>query len=103
MPTTREIFAAFPSRYVPGRVSRTLTYYFSIGDDKFTVRLDPTACTVTPGKVEGADCVIKADPAVFQALVLQGKAPGALDIARGRFKTNDVSLLANLKDCFRMP
>lgn len=103
MPTTHEIFAAFPSRYIPGRIARPVTYYFSVGDDKYTVKLDAAVCTVTPGKTEHADCVIKADPGVFQALVLQGKAPGALDIARGRFKTNDPSLLLALKDCFRTP
>ncbi len=101
MPTTREIFAAFPSRYVSGRVSKPMTYYFSVGDEKYTVRLDPSACTVTPGKTENADCVVKADPKVFEALVLHGKAPGPLDIARGKFKTNDPSLLLALKDCFR--
>ncbi len=103
MPTTSEIFAAFPARYIPGRTPRSLTYYFSIGEDKYTVRLDPAACTVTPGKTENADCVVKADPAVFAALVLHGKAPGPIDLARGRFKTNDPALLITLKDCFRTP
>jgi long-chain acyl-CoA synthetase len=103
MPTTREIFAAFPSRYIPGKLPSPRTFYFSIGEEKWSVRLDPAACTVTPGKIEGADCVVKSDPKVFEALVMQGKAPGALDIARGKFKTNDPSLLMALKDCFRMP
>ncbi|MDP2306133.1 MAG: hypothetical protein Q8P18_08895 [Pseudomonadota bacterium] len=101
MPTTQEIFAAFPSRYIPGRIARPVTYYFSVGEAKYTVKLDAAACTVTPGKTENADCVVKADPGVFEALVLKGKAPGPLDIARGRFKTNDPSLLLALKDCFR--
>lgn len=101
MPTTQEIFAAFPSRYIPGRIARPVTYYFSVGTDKYTVKLDAAECTVIPGKTENADCVVKADPGVFEALVLKGKAPGALDIARGRFKTNDIALLAALKDCFR--
>ena len=101
MPTTREILEAFPSRFVPGKAPRALTYYFSVGEERWTLRLDARACTMTPGKVEGADCVIKADPRVFQALVLEGKAPGALDIARGKFKTNDPSLLMVLNDCFR--
>lgn len=101
MSTTRQIFDAMPARYVPGKVPRALTFYFSVGDEKVTVRMDATACTVAPGKTENADCVVKADPAVFEALVLKGKAPGPLDIARGKFKTNDVALLALLKDCFR--
>jgi putative sterol carrier protein len=101
MASVREIFATMPSRYVPGKVSKPTSFYFSIGDDKYTVCLDAAACTVTPGKVEGADCVVKADPRVFEDLVLRGKAPGAFDIARGKFKTNDPSLLMTLKECFR--
>ncbi|MFZ5481505.1 MAG: hypothetical protein ACOZNI_32385 [Myxococcota bacterium] len=102
MPTTREIFDAMPGRFVPGKAPRPLTFYFSVGDDKYTLRLDAKTCEVRPGKVEGADCVVKADPRVFEDLVLKGKAPGALDIARGKFKTNDPSLLMVLKDCFRV-
>lgn len=101
MASPRELMLDFPRRYLPGRVDRTLTYYFSVGDDKYTLTLTPTACTLTPGKPEHADCVVKADPAVFEALVLRDKIPGPIDIARGRFKTNDVALLSRLKDCFR--
>lgn len=101
MPAIREIFDAMPGRYLSGKVPRPLTYYFSVGDEKYTVRMDSAACTVTPGKTQHADCVVKADPKVFEDLVVRGKAPGPLDIARGKFKTNDVSLLAQLKDCFR--
>ncbi len=88
-------------RYVPGKVPRALTYYLSIGDHKFVMKLDATACTITPGKVDNADCVIKSHPDVFARLVLERKAPGALDIARGRFKTSDVGLLSLLGECFR--
>lgn len=101
MSTTRQIFDAMPGRYVPGKVPRPLTFYFSVGEDKYTVRLDAQKCEVAPGKTDNADCVVKADPGVFENLVLKGKAPGPLDIARGRFKTNDVGLLSVLKDCFR--
>lgn len=101
MATTRDIFDAMPARFVPGKAPRALTFYFSVGDDKYTVRLDATKCEVKPGKADNADCVVKADPSVFEALVLKGKAPGPLDIARGKFKTNDVALLSVLKDCFR--
>jgi hypothetical protein len=100
MPTPREIFEAMPARFVPGKAPRALTYYFSVGDDRWTLRVDKATCSVSPGKTEGADCVVKAHPDVFVNLVLHGKAPGALDIARGRFKTNDPSLLLTLKDCF---
>lgn len=100
MPSTRAIFDAMPGRYIAGKLARPLTFYFSIGDEKYTVRL-AEACVVTPGKTENADCVVKSDPAIFEALVLRNKAPGPFDIARGKFKTNDPGLLLALKDCFR--
>lgn len=88
-------------RYLPGKVPRALTYYLSIGEHKYVMKLDSASCTITPGKVENADCVIKSHPDVFESLVIKRKAPGPLDIARGRFKTSDVALLALLQDCFR--
>lgn len=97
-----ELIASLESRYVPGKVQRDITYYFSVGDEKHTLRVTPTSAKVSPGKPENADCVVKADPDVFLNLVLKGKAPGPIDIARGRFKTNDVGLLAQLKECFRL-
>ena len=101
MSSSRALLLSFPQRFLPGKVDRPLTYYFSIGDDKYTLKVTPTECTLTPGKTEGADCVVKADPAVFEALVLKGKMPGPLDIARGKFKTNDPGLLMKLKEAFR--
>ncbi|MSQ02949.1 MAG: hypothetical protein EXR71_13855 [Myxococcales bacterium] len=95
------LVAEMTRRYLPNKVPRALVYYLSIGENKYTMRLDAGACTITQGKVEGADCVIKAHPDVFENLVIKRKAPGPLDIARGRFKTNDVALLALLGDCFR--
>lgn len=99
--TPDQLVAEMAKRYVTGKVPRDLTYYLSIGEFKYTMRLSQTACTITPGKVENADCVIKSDPAVFVNLVLHRKAPGPFDIARGKFKTSDVALLSLLSDCFK--
>ena len=100
MNSASERISSCQSRYVPGRIDLYLTYYFSVGDEKHTLRLTPTTCAISPGKPEHADCVVKADPEVFVKLVLHGKQPGPLDIARGRFKTNDVALLLKLRECF---
>ncbi len=101
MSSASAILAALPGRYIPGKTPKTVVYYFSIGDLKYTLSLHPDRCEVAPGKPENADCVVKSDPAVFENLVVHGKAPGAFDIARGKFKTNDVGSLMLLKDCFR--
>lgn len=101
MSSAQALIASLPARYVPRRIDRTVTYYFSVGEEKHTLVLTPDTCTVKAGKPENADCVVKADPDVFMNLVMHGKVPGTLDIMRGRFKTNDVALLTRLKDCFR--
>jgi putative sterol carrier protein len=101
MSTISKIFEAMADRYRPGKVSKTRTYYFSIGDDKYTVTCNPSDCKVEQGKtVDNADVVLKATPDVFEKMVLKGKLPGALDIARGKIKTNDPGALKDLKDWF---
>lgn len=101
MSDVRSIFESMPSRYIPGKIQKALTYYFSVGDEKWTVALDPKACTATPGKPENADVILKCDPKLFSNMVLKGKMPGPLDIARGKIKTNDPSALQNLMTCFK--
>ena len=94
------LIASFQKRFVPGSVDRPLTWYFSIGEEKHTLLVTPTSCEVRPGKPANADCVVKATPEVFVNLVVHGRQPGPLDIARGRFKTNDVALLLKLRTVF---
>jgi putative sterol carrier protein len=101
MSTISKIFESMSARYQPGRAKAPRTYYFSIGDDKYTVKCTPTDCQVESGKtVDNADVVLKATPDVFEKMVLKGKLPGALDIARGKIKTNDPGALKDLRDWF---
>lgn len=103
MSVVREIFQQMPSRYRPGQVTDTVTYYFSVGAEKWTATLRPDSCEVQPGKlVDNASCVLKCDPGLFEKMVLKGKTPGPLDIARGKIKTSDVDLLRKLPSYFRM-
>jgi hypothetical protein len=91
------------ARYQPGHVSKTVTYYFSVGGEKWTATLKPDHCDIQPGKhTDNADCVLKCDPGLFEKMVLKGKKPGPLDIARGKIKTSDVDLLRKLSVYFRM-
>ena len=95
-----EIFAHMPERYVPGSVKAPVSWYFSVGPDRYTVYLTPESCRVEPGKQQ-ADHVLKIHPDVFRKLVLDGKRPSTLDIARGRIKVSDPSALMGLAGCFR--
>ena len=96
-----KIFEQMPSRYLKGKVSKTRVYYFSIGDFRATVTLEPDSVSVEPGKkVDNADVVLKTTPALFEKMVLKGKMPGPIDIARGKIKTNDPGGLKSLRDYF---
>ncbi len=101
MPTIPEIFRLMPARYRKGLLAAPRTYYFSVGDHRYSVRLTPEGCTVEEGNTLGAaDVVLKTTPEIFARLVIQGGIPGMLDVARGRFKTNDPARLQELKKLF---
>lgn len=96
-----QIFDAMPSRFKSGSVKQASSFYFSVGDHKYTVKLGPDGCTVEKGKtIENADVVLKTTPELFEKMVIHGKLPGALDIARGKVKTNDPGALKRLRDYF---
>jgi long-chain acyl-CoA synthetase len=102
VPTIPEIFDNMPANYNAGVLSSPRSYYFSVGEDKYTVQLTPDSCTVEPGKtLDRCDCVLKTTPKLFKKMVLKGKMPGPIDIARGLIKTNDPAALAQLRDLFR--
>jgi hypothetical protein len=95
------IFDKLPARYKPGKVSGKSVYYFSIGDHKYTVVLEPDGCSVEEGKtIENADVILKTTPKLFEKMVIDGKMPGPLDIARGKVKTNDPKGLMRLREYF---
>jgi len=101
MITIPEMFRHMPEKYNAGVLKSDRSYYFSLGSHKYTVRLTPETCTVEDGKtLDSCDCVLKTTEKIFLKLVLKGKPPGPIDIARGRFKTNDVGLLTELRDLF---
>ena len=103
MATITEIFEALPDRYVPGQIDRPLRAYFSVGTEKWCVELTPEKATAQQGRPAGsADFVLKVDPKLFQRMVLEGRRPGPIDIARGKIKTNDVALLKRLPELFRL-
>lgn len=103
MAAIKDIFAMLPERYNAGRLTSTVTAYFSVGDEKWSVLMHPDRAEATPGRPAGsADFVLKVDPKLFERMVVDGKKPGALDVARGKIKTNDVSMLKRLPELFRL-
>ena len=101
MPTVPELFQWMPDRYLKGKLNTTRTFYFSIDNHKYTVTMTPDDVQVESGKTrDQCDVVLKTTEKIFLRMVVDGKMPGALDIARGKIKTNDVSGLKGLKDLF---
>ncbi len=97
----KRIFDEMPGRYIKGSADKAINYYFSIGDSKFTVKVDPEQVVVDQGKtIDNADVILKTTPELFVKMVIKGKMPGALDIARGKVKTNDPGGLQKLKTMF---
>lgn len=83
------IFKELPDLFQAGEVSGPLTYYFSLGDIKKTVKLSPGACTVEDGKtVDNADCVCKTSPEFFLRIWQEGYRPGLKDFMSGTIKSN---------------
>lgn len=95
------IFEEMPKRYIKGKATKTTVYYFSIDSSRYTVTITPEEVKVEPNrKVDNADVVLKTTAALFEKMVIKGKMPGPIDIARGKVKTNDPVTLKNLRDYF---
>ena len=96
-----DLFDTMPQRYRKGSVESATTYYFSVGDHKYTVFIDRDACRVERGKaVDQADVVLKTTAELFEQMVVRGKMPAAMDVMRGRVKTNDPGRLHKLREMF---
>lgn len=97
----KKIFDEMPGRYIKGTASKPTIYYFSIGDFKATVKIDAQGVTVESGKTaDQADVILKTTPELFEKMVIKGKMPGPIDIARGKVKTNDPTGLQKLRKMF---
>ncbi len=101
MSDTKRIFDEMAGRYIKGAADKKTIYYFSIDSSKYTVTLEGDDCTVESGKtVDNADIILKTTSKIFENMVLRGKLPGPIDIARGKIKTNDPGGLQKLKEWF---
>lgn len=95
------IFEHMPERYKKGSATEKKVFYFSVGDHKYTVHVSPDECKVESGKtVDDADIVLKTTPELFEKMVIRGKLPGPIDIARGKVRTNDPMGLQKLREMF---
>ena len=101
----KQAFDDLRRRFRGDAVDEPTTFYFSLGDaegQKWTMTLTPEACTVTPGKVENADCVLKTSADLFLKFVAGAYTPGVGDFMTGKIKSNDPLKLELLKKVFEL-
>ena len=100
----REVFGKMKDHFVPGMLKKDTSFYFSLGEgvgEKWTVVLGPKECKVSEGKtIETADCVLKTTADFFLKMLLEGYTPGVMDFTRGRIKSNNPQMLAELREAF---
>ena len=97
------VFAELEERFVSGAVQAPVSYYFSIGDERWTVRATGQDVEISRGKtVDVADCVLKTTPGAFERIVREAWIPGASDFVSGQIKTNNVAHLLTLQKLFQL-
>ncbi len=97
------VFAELEERFVSGAVQAPVSYYFSIGDERWTVRATGQDVEISRGKtVDVADCVLKTTPGVFERIVREAWVPGAADFVSGQIKTNNVAHLLTMQKLFQL-
>jgi long-chain acyl-CoA synthetase len=103
-PATMEaVFHELERRFAPEAVERPTSYYFSLGEDRFTLLLSKEGCQVKPGKhVDAADCVLKTSPDLFARIVREAYVPSPAEFLSGAVKTNNVGLLLEFQKAFRL-
>jgi len=96
-----EIFAHLPETFIAGAVKTQMSFYFSLGDLKKTVRISSDACSVEDGRtLENADCVCKTSPEFFLRIWKEGYRPGMKDFLSGVIKSNNPGALKEFLRCF---
>jgi long-chain acyl-CoA synthetase len=99
------LFRELETKYVAGRVSQTITYYFTLGAEneaKWTLRISPDGCEAKVGKPAGsqADCVLKTTPEIFTKIVREAYTPTPIEFMTGLVKSNDIGLLQTFQKVF---
>jgi long-chain acyl-CoA synthetase len=105
MSEVAKVFETLPKWFQKGSVKAPRTFYFSLGDDeKWTVDLTPSRCTVKKGKpADDADCFFKATSEMFLDVWNGRYTPSAKDFLTGTIKSNNPLMLKDFIAAFRKP
>ena len=99
----RPVIEELERRYVPDAVEQPLTYYFSLGDERWTVRVTKEEIEIAQGKTtNSADCVLKTSPEVFEKIVCQAWVPTPQSFVSGEIKTSNINHLMKMQKIFQL-
>ena len=97
------LFSELEGRFLRGSVKAPLSYYFSLGSERWTVRVNEDSCRVQPGKtVDVADCVLKTSPSMFTRIVRDAYSPSPGEFMSGQVKSNNIALLMTFQKVFQL-
>jgi long-chain acyl-CoA synthetase len=101
--TLADVFQELEKRFVAGAVEKPVSYYFALGEDRWTVRITQDRCEVKPGKVVNpADCVLKTTPDIFTRIVRESYTPSPAEFVSGLVKSNNIGLLFTFQKAFQL-
>ena len=102
MSEVEAIFKGLCKRFNKANVAAERSYYFSLGDDeKWTVHVLKTKCTVEKGNAGEADCFFKGSPELFLDVWTGRHKLGPADFLSGRVKSNNPLLLRDFVAAFQ--
>ena len=90
------------SRFDTEIMDRPMSWYFSLGEIKYSVSITEDGCEVSPGRPSGgsADCVVKSTPDLIRRLICEAYVPTPSEFVSGAIKTNDIPLLIEFSRVF---
>jgi putative sterol carrier protein len=95
------IFQKLPDQFVAGTAAKPISFYFSLGECKKTVKITSNSCLVEEGRtVDKADCVCKTSPEFFEKIWREDYRPGMKDFMSGAIKSNNPGALQDFLRCF---
>jgi len=96
------VFKGLPKRFNKKNVKTERSYYFSLGDDeKWTVHVRKSKCTVEKGNHGEADCFFKGPAELFLDVWNGEHKLGPTDFLTGRVKSNNPMLLKEFVAAFQ--
>jgi putative sterol carrier protein len=96
-----DIFNTMPDIFIAHTLKEPMSFYFTMGESKKTVRLTPDECLVSDGKaVDSADCVCKTSTDFFLKIWQEDYRPGMKDFLSGTIKSNNPGALQTFLTCF---